>query len=76
MDPGTIEQFTRLIIQGGAIVALVWVIILMVTGRLHTSSEVEGLRKDKEDLLAVNADQARALDKSNELLDRVVQRGG
>jgi hypothetical protein len=74
LEAGALDALSQLILQGGAIVALVWVVTLMTGGKLHTSSEIEGLRKDKEDLLAVNHRMSHALDQSNELLDKFIGR--
>lgn len=74
MSPEAIEGFTALIIQGGAIVVLVWVVSMIVSGKLHTESEVEGLRQDKTDLLAVNKNLSDALATTNELLRVAIRR--
>jgi len=75
-DPKTIEAISQLILQGGAIVVLIWVVTLLTGGKLHTSSEIDGLRKDKEDLLAMNKRIADALEQSNELLEKHIGRVG
>ena len=72
IDAKAIEALSQLILQGGAIVVLVWVVTLLTSGKLHTSSEIEGLRKDKEDLLAVNKRISEALEQSNGLLEELV----
>ena len=64
----TLDGVTDVFIQGGAISVLVWVVLLLTSGKLHTSSEVEGLRQDKAELLAVNAHLSEALEQSNELI--------
>lgn len=69
------DQLMQLVLQGGAIVALAWVLTLLTGGRLHTSSEVDGLRKDKADLLTVNQRLGEALDQSNRLLEKAIDRG-
>jgi len=50
----------------------VWIVVLLTSGKLHTSSEIDGLRKDKEDLLSVNKRMSDALDQSNKLLEDLV----
>ena len=70
----SITTIAPLILQGGAAVVLIWVVILLTTGKLHTSSEVEGLRGDKADLLKVNAHLSEALEQSNELLRLAITR--
>jgi hypothetical protein len=72
IDAKAIESLSQLILQGGAIVALVWVVVLLTSGKLHTSSEVDGLRKDKDELLAINKRMSDALDQSNDLLGDLV----
>ena len=72
VDAKAIEAVSQLILQGGAIVVLVWIVTLLTSGRLHTSSEVDGLKKDKEDLLAANKRLSEALDQSNSLLEDLV----
>jgi hypothetical protein len=72
IDAKAIEALSQLILQGGAIVALVWIVVLLTSGKLHTSSEIDGLRKDKEDLLSVNKRMSDALDQSNKLLEDLV----
>jgi hypothetical protein len=74
IDPQVLESLTALIIQGGAVIVLVWVVTLLVTGRLHTDSEVDGLRRDKADLLAINDKLSDALANSNELLRVAIKR--
>lgn len=56
----------------GASGALFWVLRLVVDGKLHTSSEVDGLREDKTELLKVNGDLQRALSEQNEQIERLV----
>jgi len=72
IDPKTLDALSQLLLQGGAIVALVWIVLLLTGGKLHTSSEIEGLRQDKEDLLAVNERVSNALALSNELLKSII----
>ena len=76
VDPDTLKAITDLIIQGGAIVVLVWVVNLLLSGKLHTDSEVDGLRRDKADLLVANKDLSEALDQNTELLRLAIERGG
>jgi hypothetical protein len=74
IDPKTLDAISQLLLQGGAIVALVWVVLLLTGGKLHTSSEIEGLRQDKEDLLAVNTRMSAALELSNDLLKSIIEK--
>lgn len=50
----TPENAINFIMVGGAAGALFYVLRLLVEGRLHTHSEVEGLRQDKADLFQAN----------------------
>ena len=68
------EQLPQLIITGGAAGALFYVLKLIVDGRLHSTSEVDGLRQDKKDLLAANTRLAAAIERSNNLLERTLDR--
>ena len=74
MDP------LQLIITGGAAGALFYVLKLLVDGKLHTSSEVDGLRDDKSKLFGANGRLAAALEQTNALLRDVIDdresRGG
>jgi hypothetical protein len=56
----------------GAAGALLYVLKLIVDGKLHASSEVDGLRKDKADLLRVTEAQGEALRANNEALAQVL----
>lgn len=69
-DPSVIN----LILVTGAAGAFFLVLKWLADGRLHTDSEVEGLRADKEALLGVNKAQADALRRSNELLSKSLGR--
>lgn len=60
MDP-----LTAITVGGAAGVAIL-VLKWMVDGKLHTDSEVQGLKADKADLLKINAAFAEALKLSNE----------
>jgi hypothetical protein len=71
IDPVAISQ---LVLQGGAVVVLTWVVTLLTGGKLHTSSEVDGLKKDKSDLLAINERMSEALQQSNQLLEATIGR--
>ena len=62
----------QVIVLGGAAGALFWVLKLITDGKLHSSSETEGLRQDKVDLLKINETQGRALRASNEQLAELV----
>ena len=68
--PDTILQ---LILQLGAAGALIWVLKLIVDGKLHSHSEVEGLRNDKTQLLEVNEVQGEALKAANSQLETVLE---
>lgn len=57
----------------GAAGALFYVLRLLVDGKLHTNSEIEGLRQDKKDLLAINAILSSAIDKSNDQLTMIIE---
>lgn len=65
MDP------IALITLGGAAGVAIWVLKLATDGKLHTSSETDGLRQDKVDLFKINETQGRALKASNEGLTEV-----
>lgn len=67
MDP------VQIVTVGGAAGALWWVLNLLVGGKLHTHSEVAGLRQDNTDLKKVNRTQADALKASNELLPEILK---
>jgi len=60
MDP------LQLIVLTGGLGVAVWVLKLAVDGKLHTSSETDGLRQDKVDLLKINETQGQALKAANE----------
>lgn len=68
MDP------IQLITLGGAAGVSVWVIKQIVDGKLHTHSEVEGLRADKRELFAANKLLANANAEANKLLQRILDR--
>lgn len=61
MDP------IALITVGGAAGVAVWVLKLVTDGKLHSSSETDGLRRDVANLLKINNTQGQALKASNEL---------
>ena len=65
----------QLLTLGGAAGALLWVLKLLTDKdpKLHTHSEIDGLRKDKASLLAVVKTQGEALQASNEV-DREILR--
>ena len=67
MDP------ISLITVGGAAGVAVWVLKLITDGRLHSSSEVDGLRQDIVDLKKVNTTLSNALKSSNELLPEILK---
>jgi hypothetical protein len=56
----------------GAAGALLLVLKWVVDGKLHSSSEVDGLREDKKALLAINAALSEAIDKSNDQLTMII----
>jgi len=62
MDP------IQLISLLGAAGALYYVLRLIVDGKLHSDSELQGLKQDKIELLAINRQQNDALDASNKQL--------
>jgi hypothetical protein len=57
----------------GAAGALFYVLKLIVDGKLHSNSEIEGLRQDKKDLLAINQSLGAALDRTNAQLSSIVE---
>ena len=65
-------QVVQLITTLGAAGALVWVLKLIVDGKLHSHSEVEGLRSDKDALLEVNEVQGKALAAANDQLETIL----
>jgi len=69
MDP------LQFITVAGAAGALGWVLKLITDNppKLHSHSEVEGLRQDNADLKKVNRTQADALKASNELLPEILK---
>lgn len=70
IDPGVINLFLVTGAAGAFFLVLKWV----TDGKLHTDSEVTGLRQDKADLLSLNKAQADALKRSNELLSKALER--
>lgn len=52
----------------GAAGALLYVLKLIVDGKLHSSSEVDGLKQDKKDLIESNEDLTQALGAANQQL--------
>lgn len=58
----------QLIMVAGAAGALFYVLRLIVDGKLHSDSEVQGLKQDKVDLLEINKKQNDALDAANKQL--------
>jgi hypothetical protein len=63
----------QIALTGGAAGALLLVLKWIVDGKLHPSSEIDGLRQDKIDLLKINRIQADALKASNEQLAEVAR---
>jgi hypothetical protein len=64
----------QLLVTAGAAGAFYFVLKWLVDGKLHTHSEVEGLRADKVALLEVNKEQAAAMKHTNELLEAAITR--
>lgn len=60
MDP------LQMITIGGAAGVAFYVLKWLVDGKLHTSSETDGLRQDKVDLIRINDTQGAALKAQNE----------
>lgn len=56
----------------GAAAVAVWVIWLVVAGKLHTDSEVQGLREDKKALFEANTIKDTALLEANETLKSIL----
>lgn len=69
MPPDSIQLITVL----GAAGALLYVLKLIVDGKLHTSSEVDGLRADKDRLIGINARLAEAIDRTNVQLATIIK---
>jgi hypothetical protein len=63
----------QLITVGGAAGVAVWVLKLVTDGKLHSSSETDGLRQDKVELLKINETQGKALRAANEGLSEVAR---
>jgi hypothetical protein len=61
----TLDQLAADVLQyvpaGLGVTILLFVLSLAIRGNLHFDSEVDGLRQDKADLLAINKEQAAAL---------------
>ncbi len=57
----------------GAAGALLLVLKWIVDGKLHSNSEVSGLREDKKELLKTNSELAEAVKKSNDLLAKIIE---
>lgn len=69
MDP-----LPQLVTIGGAAGALFYVLKLLVDGKLHTQSEVDGLAGDKQQLFAAVGRLSSGLERSNKLLEKVLAR--
>lgn len=69
----TPEQIVQSITVGGAAAAFYWVLKLLVDGKLHTDSEVNGLRQDKIDLLRINSALSDTLGNTNTQLAEVLR---
>lgn len=72
MTGAEIDKIISFLTIGGAAVALFWVLRLVVDGKLHSSSEVDGLRSDKAELLRINQEMTEALGSANEQLASLV----
>lgn len=70
MDAQIIQIVTVAGAAGAFFIVLKWV----VDGKLHSDSEVVGLRQDKADLLKLNTEQAEAMKRSTALLEKLVDR--
>lgn len=66
-------DFGQLIITGGAAGALFWVLKQLVDGKLHTHSEIEGLRADKRELFRANGVLTAANAEANKLLQKILE---
>jgi hypothetical protein len=69
------SEWVSVVLTGSAAAALFWTIKQLISGNLHTNSEVDGLHQDKKDLLMVNRDLSEALDTSNHLLEEAIRQG-
>jgi hypothetical protein len=56
----------------GAAAALLYIVKQFIDGKLHSSSEVDGLRDDKRRLMEMNANQSAALDAANQQMERLI----
>lgn len=66
----SIIQFVTVL---GAAGALLWVLNQIIAGKLHSSSEVDGLKQDKADLLDIVQSQGEALRKTNEADKQIIR---
>lgn len=71
IDPAIVQGLTI----GGAAFAFFLMLKWLADGRFHTDSEVQGLKQDKVDMLALNKELTAALKRSNELLKKALERG-
>jgi hypothetical protein len=62
-----------LITAGGAAGMAAWVLHLLVSNKLQTHSEVEGLRADKRELFAANKVLTEANNKTQEALREILK---
>jgi hypothetical protein len=69
---GSPDQIITAIIVTGAAGAFFWVLRQIIDGKLHSSSEVDGLRQDKADLLRINAAISKQLADTNSQLREVI----
>lgn len=67
-----IVEVVKFLTIGGAAAVALYVLTLIVNGKLHSNSEVEGLRKDKESLTTQNDELAKALAASNETIEALL----
>ncbi len=62
-----------LITIAGAAGAFFYVLQQLIGGKLHTSSETDGLRQDKADLLKINGKLTDGMKSTNDLLAEVLK---
>lgn len=67
MDP------VQLITLGGAAGMAVWVLHLLTSNKLHTHSEVDGLRADKRELWRANEKLQISLESANDSLAEILK---
>jgi hypothetical protein len=62
----------QLLVLTGAAGAFLWVLKQIIDGKLHSSSETDGLRQDKVDLLRINGGLNDGLKASNAQLTEIL----